>query len=77
MYDRDALVDLVEDAERTNPFCACGAPMIVAEHEGGLWLECSARRRTGEGLLARVTSFDWLAPHRRRLLVDLGESLAA
>jgi hypothetical protein len=77
MYDRTALVDLVEDAERRTPFCACGAPMIAVESDGALWLECSERRRTREGFLARVISFDWLVLHRRHLLVDLEEARAA
>lgn len=54
MYDRLAILQLIDDAERTEPFCVCGAPMAAANRDGGLWLECSERRRPRHGRLARI-----------------------
>jgi hypothetical protein len=77
MYDRVTILNLVDDAERQTPLCHCGAPMIPVDRDGGLWLECSARPRTRDGLLARLVSLDWLASHRRRPLVTAEEMRAA
>jgi len=77
MYDRLTILHLVDEAQRETPSCTCGAPMVPADRDGGLWLECSARLRPGEGLLARLASLDWLAGHRRRLILAEDELLAA
>lgn len=80
MYDRAAIISLVEDAERDNPHCACGAPMVADERDGSLWLTCAARRRAPaphEGIVARIRSLDLLAWHDRRLLLDATELQAA
>jgi len=54
MYDRLAILQLIEDAERAEPYCACGAPMVAADRDGALWLECSERHRPRHGRLARI-----------------------
>jgi hypothetical protein len=77
MYDRTAIIDLVEDAERHAPHCACGAPLVAREEDGALWLACSARRPERQGVLARLRALDFLAWHDRRLLLDAAELQAA
>ena len=80
MYDRIAIVNLVEDAERNDPYCACGAPMIAQERDGALWLACSSQREPAErreGVLGRIRSLASLAWHDRRLLLDAAELQAA
>lgn len=37
-------VDMIEAAERSAPYCLCGAHMLaVADETGAIWLECSER----------------------------------
>lgn len=68
--DNQRAVDLIESAERSAPYCACGAHMIAVAHDAEIWLECSqhAQPRSGlSGLLARVTSF----AHSRRMIMEV------
>ena len=76
MYDRNAILELIEDAERSHQYCSCGAPMVPADETGALWLLCS-NRPAPRPLRSRLTSFDWLTPHDRILLVDAEELAAA
>lgn len=76
MYDRNAILELIEDAERSHRYCSCGAPMIPADEAGALWLDCS-NRPAPRRLRSRLTSLDWLTPHDRVLLVDADELAAA
>jgi hypothetical protein len=77
MYDRLTILHLVREAQRETPTCACGAPMVPVDRDGGLWLECSAPGRPREGLLARLASLDWVAGHRRREILAEEDLLAA
>jgi hypothetical protein len=77
MDTRTTIVSIVEDAARTTPFCDCGAPMVVAEHDHDLWLECAEHDRDGGSRLTRLLSGHWLNAHARRLLLDRSELLAA
>jgi hypothetical protein len=77
MYDRKTILHLVNDAERHTPRCACGSTMLAVDREGGLWLECSSRRRPPGDLLTRLRSLDWLVGHDRRLIVGPEELRAA
>jgi hypothetical protein len=59
------ILDVIEDSQRGQPVCsACCAPVIPAEHDGAIYLECSTlggeRRR-----LRRLT--DW--GHTRKVLI--------
>ncbi len=76
MYDRNALVELVETAENTHRLCSCGAPMVPADEAGALWLLC-ANRPAPRSLRWRLTSLDWVTPHDRILLLDADELAAA
>jgi hypothetical protein len=79
MYDRDAIMSVIYTAEREHSYCACGAPMIPADRDGSLWLECSAHRERGDkpaGFFARLASLDWLTGHDRLLLLDATELAA-
>jgi hypothetical protein len=75
MFDNTQMLDLIEHALDDDPFCpVCGAPTTIHDEDGRLWLVCSAVTppRT---VLGRVSAA--ILPHRRRLLVDLSEDLAA
>jgi len=74
MYDRLAILQLIEDAERAEPFCVCGAPMVATDRGGALWLECSARHRP-HGRLARIAFR--LGLHSARELLAAPALLAA
>ncbi len=66
-------VDLIENAERSAPYCLCGSHMIAVAHDEEVWLECSsqAEQKTGlSGLFARLTSIG----HTRRLIMEVPSS---
>ena len=63
-------VDLIEQAERTAPFCLCGRHMLAIAEGNEIWLECSSRNDEKAGLsavLSRLTSFG----HTRRMIMEL------
>ena len=63
-------VDLIEQAERSAPYCLCGRHMLAVAEGDQIWLECSSRtdEKVGlGGLVARLTSFG----HTRRMITEL------
>jgi hypothetical protein len=76
MYDRNAILEIVETAENGHPFCSCGAPMVPADEAGALWLLC-ANRPASRSLRSKLTSLDWVMPHDRILLLEADELAAA
>lgn len=71
MRHTTSLVGYLESAIDRTPFCACGAGMTVAEHDGALWLECTRHDDPRQGIAARVWS---LLGHDRRLLLSAEEA---
>lgn len=63
-------VDMIEAAERSAPYCLCGAHMLaVADESGAVWLECSERgreRNALEAVYARLTGWT----HTRRMIME-------
>ena len=63
-------VDMIETAERSAPYCMCGAHMLaVADDNGAVWLECSERGRERNALAAAFAKMTGWA-HTRRLIMD-------
>ena len=63
-------VDLIENAERSAPYCPCGSHMLAVAHGDEIWLECveKGRSRSGlSGLVARMTSWS----HSSSMLMEL------
>ena len=67
-----SLVSYIESSVDHHPFCACGAPMIPADHDGALYLECSRHDEERHGL-SRLWS---LFGHDRQLLIAADELAA-
>lgn len=68
--DNQRAVDLIEAAERSNPYCACGEHMIAVAHDENIWLECSSTTRSRSGLAGifdRIVSFT----HTRRMIMEV------
>jgi hypothetical protein len=66
-------VDVIENAERSAPYCHCGRHMIAVADGSQVWLECSDRsvQKTGiAGFVARITAFS----HTRRMIMELPNS---
>lgn len=75
MYENAQLLEMIEHALDSDPFCpTCNAPTTIRDDDGLLWLACSAAA-DATGLLARIESV--LRIHPRHLVVDLTEDLAA
>ena len=63
-------VDRIESAERSAPYCLCGAHTLAVAEGNHVWLECSSQvapRQGLGGLVARLTAFG----HTRRLIMEL------
>lgn len=71
-HDR-SLVVFIESALDRTPFCACGAPMVPADHAGALYLECTTHDEQPRGFFARLLS---LVGHDRHLLLAAEEMAA-
>lgn len=68
--ENERAVDLIEQAERSAPYCLCGRHMLAVADGGTIWLECSSRREQKRGLggiVGRLTA----AAHTRRKIMDL------
>ena len=69
MFDNARLLDQIERAIDTDPFCpACHAPNTVIEADDSLWIVCSATLEP-DGFLHRLSAA--MLPHRRRIVVNL------
>lgn len=69
MFDRTAVIRLVEDALDRRPYCpACGRATTIHDEAGSLFLECPAVH-PGEGLRSRLTAA--IMGHLHESLVDL------
>ena len=69
-HEHARAVDMIESAERSAPFCLCGAHMLAVADEGGaVWLECSERgreRNTLSAVYAKLTGWT----HTRRMIIE-------
>jgi len=75
MSDHAHLLDLIERSLGTDPVCpACGAPTTIDEQDGSLWIVCSLTIAP-DGFAQRLSAA--VLPHRRRLMLDRTELLAA
>lgn len=75
MFDNAQMLELIERALDSQPFCSvCTAPTTIEDDHGRLWLTCSAKHEP-VGILARMTHA--ILPHDRRLVVNLREYAAA
>ena len=71
MFTNHELVYRIETELERRPFCTqCGQPNTVTEHDGALWLECSALGEHRGGLRA-LLSFDLASFHTRRRILEL------
>jgi len=68
--ENERAVNLIENAERSAPYCLCGRHMIAVADGDQVWLECSSRseERVGlSGFFSRLTAFG----HNRRMITEL------
>ena len=69
-HEHARAVDMIESAERSAPYCACGAHMVAtADESGSVWLECSERNRERNALEAAFAKLTGWA-HTRRLIIE-------
>jgi hypothetical protein len=75
MFDESQMLDLLERALESDPFCSvCSAPTTIDADDQGLWLVCPTTTDTTT-VIDRVNAA--IMPHDRRLVVDQREALAA
>ena len=59
-------LDLIENAERSNPHCLCGAHMIAVAHDDRVWLECTPRNTERQGLSSILARLKAQMQHRTK-----------
>jgi hypothetical protein len=74
MLDHTAALERIEHAQRETPVCWCGAPTVVVDRHGAIWLRCSSLDRP-KGLVRRLLTLD--VGHTDRPILDLSELQAA
>ena len=71
MFSNQQLIEKIEDAQTTSPYCVqCGEPTTITERDDALWLECTslAHRR---GRLQALLRLDFATFHTQRRVVEL------
>ena len=71
MFSNQQLIEKIEDAQVTSPYCVqCGEPTTITERDGVLWLECTslANRRSRLQSLLRL---DFATFHTQLRVVEL------
>ena len=68
LYDRQQMLQLIEDAMRSEPHCVCGAPMTIEADDDTLWLACPTFTAASTGRLSWLRSGIRLALHQRQLI---------
>jgi hypothetical protein len=76
MIDNYRAVELLEQAERDTPTCACGLHTLPVAREGGVWLACASQVEP-KGPFRRLVTLDFAGGHTDRQIIDLGELEAA
>lgn len=69
-------VEIIEAASREIPTCDCGAPTIVNDHDGAIFVECSTLENRPGGL-RRILHLDFPTAHVRRVVIDSTEAAIA
>ena len=67
-------VELIEDAERTAPYCLCGRHMMAIAHDDSVWLECSELQRQTTGIGGLLTRLQHLVGHSRSRIMELPQA---
>jgi len=69
VYERQRMLQLIEDALRNGPYCACGSLMTVDAQDDTLWLECPSFRKPNTGRLGWLRNGIRTALHEREVIV--------
>lgn len=68
VYDRQRMLQLIEDAMRNDPYCACGSLMTVDAQDDTLWLECPSFTQPSTGRLGWLWGGIRSALHEREVI---------
>jgi len=69
-FTNQKLLERIEDAARTTPFCdQCGRHTVIVEQGGALWLECSSLAQRPSRLRSILT-LDFASLHTRRAMAQ-------
>lgn len=68
MIDRLSMIDLIDQAQRDLPYCACGRHTTALWRDGAVWLECASLGESREGLGRRIVA-SLTAPTHTRMRV--------
>jgi hypothetical protein len=71
VIDNHRLIDIIEEANDRQPYCACGRPTEPVYRDGYVWLECSSLRQAPGSRLARVAAAVNALAHVHERIVDV------
>jgi hypothetical protein len=67
----ERVLDRIEQAERNDPHCACGAQMVAVAKDGKLRLECSDSRVSTKGVFGAFSRLATRLSHSSVWIMDL------
>ena len=65
------IVDMIERANDTQPFCECGRHTTAVWRDGVVWLECASLVEPGEGRFRRALAALTAPVHTHQPIVDI------
>jgi|GEM_PF-3114612 len=68
LFDRERMLQLIEDALRNDPSCTCGSLMMVDARDDTLWLACPSFMQPISGRLGWLRDGIRMALHEREVI---------
>jgi hypothetical protein len=70
------IVDMIERANDSQPFCTCGSHTTPVWRDGAVWLECASLSQPREGRFARIVAAATASIHTHQRIVDVPQLAA-
>ena len=71
MTDHTRIVDLIERASDSHPFCGCGWHTTPVWRDDVVWLECASVTQPRQGIVARLIAAATAPIHVHIAIVDI------
>lgn len=71
MRHDSSIIDIIERAHNTSPFCVCGSHTTPVFRDGAVWLQCAALDRSAGGWLQRAVAAVTGPMHTRTFVVEV------
>lgn len=71
MRSNTAVIDVIERAHDSTPFCACGSHTTPVWRDGVVWVECASLGQPAEGWVRRLVAIVTSPVHTRTRVVEV------